>query len=427
MERVVIDITNDVTRTYIVAQTGQQELYRILVALAYVQPNIGYCQGLNFVAGVLHLVMQSEERAFWVLLGMIHRQHMDTLYMQGVPDLPLREHQMQHFMKTYLPSLHQHCRSADINSQLFLSKWIMTVYASYLPLTTLLHVWDCFIVQGWEAVFKVGIAILKELAPELMEADLDKVSDFIRASQRNRHFDAQQLLGEAALVPITSLDVSKVEEAYFIEQARAKLGQSSETDDVAIRDAKDQLHRLDEPSRKYVAAFQEKIEQVSKELDALNPYYQDACMDLQGLELNIDQLSELKCSYTLSLKTARPTRKQSEAVYKQLLPIKSPSRLPVVTVLVQQPQPSASKPCVRDEDISLTRHKLAGIDEELKGLQKQHSAKYAVYCEAKTRIDEMKERKTKYIDQLSGFLEMLQVKQTETLGKLSSEIKPRRT
>jgi hypothetical protein len=427
MERVVIDITNDIPRTYIVAQTGQHELYRVLTALAYVKPNIGYCQGLNLVAGVLHFVMQSEERAFWVLLGMIHKQHMDTLFEQGVPDLPLREHQMQHFMKTYLPSLHQHCRSAEISSQLFLSKWIMTVYASYLPLNTLLHVWDCFIVQGWQAVFKVGIAILKELTPELMEADLDKVSAFFRASQRNRHFEGRQLLGEAAKVPITSLEVGKAEEAYFIEQARVKLGHYSETDGVALRVAKDQLHKLDEPSRKYVAAFQEKIERVSKELDAFNPYYQGTCMDLQGLELNIDQLSELKCSYMLSLKSTKPTRKQSETVYKQLLPSKSHTRLPVVTVQVQQPQPSASKPFFREEDISLTRHKLAGIDEELRGLQRQHTEKYAVYCEARTQFDGMKERKAKYISQLSGFLEMLQVKQTETLVKLSSEFKPRRT
>lgn len=35
-------------------------------------PQVGYCQGLNYLAGMLLLVMQrDEERAFWVLVSLL--------------------------------------------------------------------------------------------------------------------------------------------------------------------------------------------------------------------------------------------------------------------------------------------------------------------------------------------------------------------
>jgi len=435
MDRVVYDIEKDIPRTYTVAKFGERELFRVLIALAYVKPSIGYCQGLNFVAGILLLVLQSEEVAFWLLLGMMHKYHMETLFMQGVPDLLLREHQMQHFIKNYLPDLHMHFRKAGIGSELFLSRWIMTIYACYLPLETLLHVWDCFMVQGWKVVFKIGIAILREQKPDLMAFELDDVSKFFRDNTRNCHFNSRKLLAEASTIKIHNTELKKVEEAYFIEQARLKLQvsennhQCSENDVQALREAKEQFDKFDEPSRKYVAAFQEKIEKISKELDNFNTYYLTVTRDLLSVEHDIEALSEQKGLYVTSLKTMEKKRKQSKTarILKKLLPRKKQANLPVVTVLIQHPQPSASETFIREEDISLNRHKLEGIDQELKWLQKQHSEKYSVYYEAKTRYEEMKEKKVSYAEQLKGFLEMLNLKKTETLQKLSSELKPRRS
>ena len=45
---------------------GQNSLRRILSAFALHNPEMGYCQGLNFVAGFLLLIM-GEEQAFWTL------------------------------------------------------------------------------------------------------------------------------------------------------------------------------------------------------------------------------------------------------------------------------------------------------------------------------------------------------------------------
>jgi Rab-GTPase-TBC domain len=47
---------------------GQSALRRVLRAYSYYDPEVGYCQGMNFIAGMFLTVM-SEEEAFWMLVG----------------------------------------------------------------------------------------------------------------------------------------------------------------------------------------------------------------------------------------------------------------------------------------------------------------------------------------------------------------------
>lgn len=65
-ERVSDDILKDIPRTSVIGKTGwlRTGLSRVLLAVAYAKPSIGYCQGMNFIAGVLLRVLESEEVAF---------------------------------------------------------------------------------------------------------------------------------------------------------------------------------------------------------------------------------------------------------------------------------------------------------------------------------------------------------------------------
>lgn len=51
---------------------GQAALRRVLRAYSYYDPEVGYCQGMNFIAGMF-LTLMSEEEAFWLLVGELHR------------------------------------------------------------------------------------------------------------------------------------------------------------------------------------------------------------------------------------------------------------------------------------------------------------------------------------------------------------------
>jgi hypothetical protein len=53
----------------------------VLIALAYVKPSIGYCQGMSFVAGAFVCVCKDEEQAFWALLAMIRKNDLENMFM----------------------------------------------------------------------------------------------------------------------------------------------------------------------------------------------------------------------------------------------------------------------------------------------------------------------------------------------------------
>jgi hypothetical protein len=54
-----------------VAEGGQASLRRVLRAYSCYDREVGYCQGMNFIAGMF-LTFTSEEDAFWLLVGTYH-------------------------------------------------------------------------------------------------------------------------------------------------------------------------------------------------------------------------------------------------------------------------------------------------------------------------------------------------------------------
>ncbi|GAU36099.1 hypothetical protein TSUD_277100 [Trifolium subterraneum] len=89
-----LDIIRDISRTFpshVFFQQrhgpGQRSLYNVLKAYSVFDRDVGYVQGMGFLAGLLLLYM-SEEDAFWLLVallkGAVHAP-MEGLYLTGLP------------------------------------------------------------------------------------------------------------------------------------------------------------------------------------------------------------------------------------------------------------------------------------------------------------------------------------------------------
>ena len=142
LENTKIEILKDIPRTHLVSDNKkeQSQLFRILLGLAYIKPAIGYCQGMNFLGAVLLKTVKSEEIAFLLLLGMFKKWDMENMYVPGVPDLSLREYQMDYYLNTIVPDLYSHFRKVGITNGFFISRWFMTLFSTYLPLSTLIKI-----------------------------------------------------------------------------------------------------------------------------------------------------------------------------------------------------------------------------------------------------------------------------------------------
>lgn len=100
-----MDVQRSFTKTRIVEP---QTLIAILKTYAFFNPEIEYCQGMNFVAGFLYLVFRDEEKCFKAMQEIIQVNNMAELFNPELPRLKLLFYQLDRLVSLHLPALHSH-------------------------------------------------------------------------------------------------------------------------------------------------------------------------------------------------------------------------------------------------------------------------------------------------------------------------------
>lgn len=59
---------------------GQKMLYNVLLAYTNYDSQIGYVQGMNYIAAMLLIHIQDEEKVFWCLLYIMNRKNWRCIY-----------------------------------------------------------------------------------------------------------------------------------------------------------------------------------------------------------------------------------------------------------------------------------------------------------------------------------------------------------
>ncbi|XP_039296162.1 growth hormone-regulated TBC protein 1 [Nilaparvata lugens] len=148
----------------------QQQLYRVLAAYAYHNPTVGYCQGLNYVAGMLLLVTHSEDTSFWLLKVLVENKLPDyySPTMDGViTDMEV----LSELVKEKFPDIHSHLNSVGLPWTVITTKWFMCLFAEVLPTETALRVWDCLFYEGSKILFRVGLSLIGKHKQDILRCE----------------------------------------------------------------------------------------------------------------------------------------------------------------------------------------------------------------------------------------------------------------
>eukprot|EP00948_MAST-09A_sp_MAST-9A-sp1_P001453 g1453.t1 len=189
-------IEADISRTGL-KQCGEKEnsLRRILSAYSISDPEIGYCQGMNFVTALLletfnaehdqqHLTQKEEAshenfpplaevRSFLALHSMLNTHKLNLRKLYG-PNLKLTKtifFQLERLVCLYLPKLHLALDRCQIDAPLFASGWCLTLFASLETLSFRLtqYVFDQCIIDGWVGFFRCVLGLLSLLEKRLLK------------------------------------------------------------------------------------------------------------------------------------------------------------------------------------------------------------------------------------------------------------------
>ncbi|CAB0044748.1 unnamed protein product [Trichogramma brassicae] len=145
----------------------QRQLYNILLAFAHQNQEVGYCQGLNYIAGLLLLVTKNEENAFWLLKVLIENI-LPEYYTPTMKGLLIDIDVLVELVKLKMPDVFQHVENLGLPWPVITTKWFICLFAEVLPTETTLRIWDCLFYEGSKIVFRVALTLIKRNKQNLL-------------------------------------------------------------------------------------------------------------------------------------------------------------------------------------------------------------------------------------------------------------------
>ncbi|XP_075447111.1 TBC1 domain family member 4 isoform X3 [Ascaphus truei] len=192
---------------------GQLSLYNLLKAYSLLDQEVGYCQGISFVAGVLLLHM-SEQQAFEMLKYLMYDLSFRKQYRPDMVSLQIQMYQLSRLLHDYHRDLYEHLEENEISPSLYAAPWFLTLFASQFTLGFVARVFDIIFLQGTEVIFKVALSLLGNNEALIMACDsFESIVDFLKTSIP----DMTPLTTERIITQVFEMDISKQLHTYEVE------------------------------------------------------------------------------------------------------------------------------------------------------------------------------------------------------------------
>lgn len=135
-------------------------LHSLLGAYACYRPDVGYVQGMSFIAAVLLLNMDVAD-AFICFANLLNRPCQVAFFRVDESLMKLYFQTYEEFFNENMPGLYSHFKKNNVSSDLYITDWIFALFSKSLPLDVACRVWDVFCRDGEEFLFRTSLGILK--------------------------------------------------------------------------------------------------------------------------------------------------------------------------------------------------------------------------------------------------------------------------
>ncbi|XP_041662397.1 TBC1 domain family member 4 isoform X3 [Cheilinus undulatus] len=276
---------------------GQLSLYNLLKAYSLLDTEVGYCQGISFVAGVLLLHM-SEEQAFDMLKFLMYDLGIRQQYRPDMISLQIQMYQLSRLLHDYHRELYNHFEEHEICPSLYAAPWFLTLFASQFPLGFVSRIFDFVFIQGTDVIFKVALCLLSSHEKEIVECDsFESIVDYLKTTIPT--LTPTQM--EQTIAKVMEMDISKQLHAYEVEY---HVLQDEMLDSGPLPDDSDRLDKVEKTNA-----------QLKKQNMDLLEKLQAARQKIQTLETSVETF----LSRESKLKHMIRTLEQERAAYQKTI------------------------------------------------------------------------------------------------------------
>ncbi|CAD8164735.1 unnamed protein product [Paramecium pentaurelia] len=166
-------------------------LQSLLRIYAFYNQDVGYCQGMNYIAGYLYLNFQDQVIAYKAFDKMMNLYFKD-LYINDFSKLKIGFYQFDRLLQIFLPELSQHLKDQKIDPSYYVASWFITLYSNvfqYSQRSALLNIiWDIFLAEEWKGFFKVTFYLLWLLQSQILDLEFDDILHYLGQLIRSEFF-----------------------------------------------------------------------------------------------------------------------------------------------------------------------------------------------------------------------------------------------
>ncbi|KAM3607975.1 uncharacterized protein V6R79_017062 [Siganus canaliculatus] len=291
------------THQYFSAQlgAGQLSLYNLLKAYSLLDTEVGYCQGISFLAGVLLLHM-SEEQAFDMLKFLMYDLGIRQQFRPDMVSLQIQMYQLSRLLHDYHRELYNHFEEHEICPSLYAAPWFLTLFASQFPLSFVSRIFDFVFVHGTVVIFKVALCLLSSHEGEIMECDsFESIVDYLKTTlPALTHTQMEQ-----TITKIVEMDISKQLHAYEVEY---HVLQDELLDAPPLPDDSDRLDKLEKTNvqlKKQNMDLLEKLQAARQKIQSLETSVENFLSRESKMKHMIRSLEQERAAYQKTIERMR--------------------------------------------------------------------------------------------------------------------------
>lgn len=175
-------IYKDINRTFIINESDDNatidqiddekinKLKNVLIALSNYNSEIGYTQGMNNIIGFLLKVTKFDEKKSFDLAVLI----MDKIKGYFIKDFPLLKANLIKFNNEFNRrnnKLYNLFKEYEIPDELWISKWLQTLFTINFTFNEICRLWDSLIVYGFDFIIYLSLSIIYFAEDNLLKFD----------------------------------------------------------------------------------------------------------------------------------------------------------------------------------------------------------------------------------------------------------------
>ncbi|XP_069782082.1 TBC1 domain family member 14-like isoform X2 [Narcine bancroftii] len=203
LELIKLDISRTFPSLCIFQQGGPYYdiLHSVLGAYTCYRPDVGYVQGMSFIAAVLILNLDTAD-AFIAFANLLNKPCQMAFFRVDHSLILKYFAAFEVFFEENLPRLFAHFKKNNLTPDIYLIDWIFTLYSKSFPLDLACRVWDVFCRDGEEFLFRTALGILKLYEDILMQMDFIHMAQFL--TKLPEEILSEDLFGAIAAIQMQS-------------------------------------------------------------------------------------------------------------------------------------------------------------------------------------------------------------------------------